>query len=50
MARLTNKKRAQANKQLWEKANNAHRQRWQHLSQKGYAFYLDEQLSKEEKD
>ena len=50
MARLTNKKRAQVNKQLWERANNAHRQRWQSLSQKGHDFYLNEQLSKEEKD
>jgi len=50
MARLTNKKRAQVNKQLWEKANNAHRQRWQFLSQKGHDFYLNEQLSKDEKD
>ena len=50
MARLTNKKRAQVNKQLWERSNNAHRQRWQSLSQKGYDFYLNEQLSREEKD
>ena len=50
VARLTNKKRAQVNKQLWEKANNAHRQRWQFLSQKGHDFYLNEQLSKNEKD
>ena len=50
MARITKKSKAQVNKQLWDKANNSHRQRWQHLSQKGYDFYLDEQLSKEEKD
>ena len=50
MARLTNKKRAQVNKQLWEKANNSHRQRWQTLSQKGFDFYLNEQLSKSEVD
>jgi len=50
MARNTKKKKAQVNKQLWEKANSSHRQRWQHLSQKGHDFYLDEQLSKEEKD
>ena len=50
MARTTNKKRAQINKQLWEKSNNAHRQRWQSLSQKGYDFYLNEQLSKDEKE
>jgi hypothetical protein len=50
MARMTNKKRAQTNKQLWEKANNSHRQRWQTLSQKGFDFYLNEQLSKAEVD
>ena len=50
MARMTNKKRAQTNKQLWERANNSHRQRWQTLSQKGFDFYLNEQLSKREVD
>jgi len=50
MARTTNKKRAQVNKQLWERANNSHRQRWQTLSQKGFDFYLNEQLSKREVD
>ena len=50
MARQTNKKRALLSKQLWERANNSHRQRWQMLSQKGYDFYLNEQLSKEEQD
>tara|TARA_R110000751_G_scaffold52103_4_gene113816 strand:+ start:8024 stop:10261 length:2238 start_codon:yes stop_codon:yes gene_type:complete len=50
MARVTNKTRAQTNKQLWEKANNSHRQRWQTLSQKGFDFYLNEQLSKAEID
>jgi len=50
MARMTNKKRAQINKQLWDRANNSHRQRWQSLSQKGYDFYLNEQLSKDEID
>jgi hypothetical protein len=50
MPRTTNKKRAQINKQLWERANNSHRQRWQTLSQKGFDFYLNEQLSKKEVD
>jgi hypothetical protein len=50
MARTTKKNKAQINKQLWDRANNSHRQRWQYLSQKGFDFYLDEQLSKEEKD
>ncbi len=50
MARTTKKTKAQINKQLWDRANNSHRQRWQTLSQKGYDFYLNEQLSKDEKD
>ena len=50
MARNTKKKKAQVNKQLWEKANSSHRQRWQFLSQKGYDFYLNEQLTKDEQD
>tara|TARA_R100000152_G_C6778737_1_gene209646 strand:- start:704 stop:2956 length:2253 start_codon:yes stop_codon:yes gene_type:complete len=50
MARTTKKSKAQVNKQLWERANNTHRQRWQYLSQKGHDFYLNEQLSKEEKE
>jgi len=50
MARMTNKKRAQRNKQLWDKANSSHRQRWQVLSQKGFDFYLDEQLTRAELD
>jgi len=50
MARTTNKKRAQINKQLWERANSSHRQRWQTLSQKGFDFYLNEQLSRKEMD
>ena len=50
MARTTKKSKAQINKQLWERANNTHRQRWQYLSQKGHDFYLNEQLSKEEKE
>ena len=50
MARTTNKQRAQINKQLWERANSSHRQRWQTLSQKGFDFYLNEQLSRKEMD
>ena len=47
---MTNKKRAEQNKQLWDKANSSHRQRWQVLSQKGFDFYLDEQLTRAELD
>ena len=50
MARTTNKQRAQVNKQLWERANSSHRQRLQTLSQKGFDFYLNEQLSRKEVD
>ena len=50
MARTTNKQRAHVNKQLWERANSSHRQRWQTLSQKGFDFYLNEQLSRKEVD
>ena len=50
MARITNKKRAEQNKHLWDKANSSHRQRWHVLSQKGYDFYLNEQLTKDETD
>ena len=42
------KQKAQNNKQLWDRANNAHRVRWQSLSQKSYDFYLNEQLTKQE--
>ena len=50
MARITNKKKAEQNKHLWDKANSSHRQRWHVLSQKGYDFYLNEQLTKDETD
>jgi|TARA_Y100000034_G_scaffold100916_1_gene124817 hypothetical protein len=48
MARATNKTRAQKNKQLWDRANTSYRSKWQSASQKGYDFYLDEQLTKNE--
>ena len=48
MARVTKKSKAQVNKQIWDKVNNSHRHRWQSVSQKGYDFYLNEQLTKEE--
>ena len=49
MARKTKKTKAQVNKQLWDRANTAQRTKWQSLSQKGYDFYLNEQLTKDEK-
>ena len=48
MARKTQKKKAGKNKQLWDRANTSYRSKWQSVSQKGYDFYLDEQLTKEE--
>ena len=44
MARKTQKTKAQKNKQLWDRANTSYRSKWQSVSQKGYDFYLDEQL------
>jgi len=49
MARKTQKTKAGKNKQLWDRANTSYRSKWQSISQKGYDFYLDEQLTKEEK-
>ena len=46
MARVTKKSKAQINKQIWDKVNNSYRHRWQSVSQKGYDFYLNEQLTK----
>jgi hypothetical protein len=48
MARVTKKSKAQVNKQIWDKANNTNRMRWQSSSQKGFDFYLNEQLTKDE--
>ena len=50
MARKSNKSKAQENHQLWKRANTAQRDKWQHVAQQGYDFYLNEQLSTEEKD
>ena len=48
MARMTNKKKAGRNKQLWERSNTGHRTKWESTSQQGYDFYLNEQLSNSE--
>jgi len=50
MARKSNKIKAGENHQLWKRANTAQRDKWQYVSQQGYDFYLNEQLSTEEKD
>jgi len=36
--------------QMWSTANSQERIKWQSESQKGYDFYLNEQLTEEEKD
>ena len=48
MARESNKKKAQMNKALWDRANNLPRVKWQTNSQQGYDFYLNQQLTSEE--
>ena len=50
MARKSNKIKANENHQLWRRANTAQRDKWNFVSQQGYDFYLNEQLSTEEKD
>ena len=50
MARNTNKKKAGRAKQLWDKSNTSARVKWHSTSQKGYDFYLDEQLTKHERE
>ncbi len=50
MARQTNKSKAGLNKQLWDRSNNIYRIKWQTVSQQGYDFYLNEQLTSEEKE
>lgn len=41
-------KKGLLNKQLCDRANNALRMKWRSKSQKGYDFYLDDQLTKDE--
>jgi hypothetical protein len=48
MPRASKKKTAEHNKALWERASNSYRQKWQVDAQKGYDFYLDDQLTAEE--
>lgn len=43
------KKRAERIRQLWQGANGVTRQQWESRSQKGYDFFLDNQLSSSEK-
>jgi|TARA_R110000765_G_scaffold25361_1_gene62711 hypothetical protein len=48
MPRKGKKNKAHINKQLWDRSNSTDRTKWRSKSQKGYDFYLDEQLSMDE--
>jgi len=48
MAKRGRKNKAHINKQLWDRANSTDRAKWRSKSQKGYDFYLDEQLTMDE--
>jgi len=48
MAKKGRKNKAHINKQLWDRSNSTDRTKWRSKSQKGYDFYLDEQLSADE--
>ena len=48
MAKRGRKNKAHINKQLWDRSNSTDRTKWRSKSQKGYDFYLDEQLSMDE--
>ena len=48
MARNTNKKKAESNKQLWDRSNSSLRQQWRSKQQKALDFYLNDQLTEAE--
>ncbi|MAG28164.1 hypothetical protein CMI47_21790 [Candidatus Pacearchaeota archaeon] len=48
MPRTTNKKKAEANKTLWDRANGSTRQQWRSKQQKALDFYLNDQLTEDE--
>ena len=48
MAKRGRKNKAHVNKQLWDRSNSTDRSKWRSKSQKGYDFYLDEQLTMDE--
>ena len=50
MAKRGRKNKAEVNKQLFQKANNYYRKKWFTDSQKSMDFYLNDQLSAEEKE
>ena len=47
---MARKNKADRIYQMWRSANSEERIKWQADSQKGYDFYLNEQLTKEELD
>jgi hypothetical protein len=49
MPRISNKKKATRNKELWSRANNSNRQKWESIQQQAYDFYLNDQLTSDEK-
>ena len=46
---MAKNKRAEQVWHLFQQANNGTRKKWMELQQKGYDFYLNDQLSKDEK-
>jgi hypothetical protein len=50
MAKKGRPNKAQINVELWRKSNNYYRKKWFQDSQKSMDFYLNEQLTSEEKD
>ena len=50
MARMTNKKKAESVRELWQKAASNERQKWRSINQRGYDFYLNDQLTAQERD
>jgi len=50
MPRLSNKKKAESVRELWQKAASNERQKWRSINQRGYDFYLNDQLTAQEKD
>ena len=47
---MARKNKAERIYEMWNKANSQERVKWQSVNQKGYDFYLNEQLTEEEKD
>ena len=47
---MARKSKAETNRELFNKANNYYRKKWFSDSQKGMDFYLNDQLSAEEKE